>query len=192
MDSRPETQAHIDLVRSLLYRVCDDLKRRAQEHDQSKLESPEVEVFDEFTPKLKDSTYGSPEYNEFLMAMQVGLDHHYAKNSHHPEHAGRYFECQGCGNQQPIDGVGHCVLCGSFNLKKKANMLGMNILDLVECLVDWAAACQRHHDGSLTRSIHHNQKRFGYSDDLKQILLNSVPFFFPPAVEKTGVVESTP
>ena len=54
--------------------------------DNSKLESPEKELFDEYTPKLKDCTYGSDEYKEFLKGLKVALDHHYANNSHHPEH----------------------------------------------------------------------------------------------------------
>lgn len=85
-DSRPDTWTHIHRVQQLLGDVVIDLVFRAQEHDQSKLVSPEVEVFDEYTPKLKHSTYGSDEYKSFLEGMKVGLDHHYAANSHHPEH----------------------------------------------------------------------------------------------------------
>ena len=59
---------------------------RAGEHDLSKLDSTEVEAFTEFTPKLAASTYGSPEYEGFRRAMGPALDHHYAKNRHHPEH----------------------------------------------------------------------------------------------------------
>jgi hypothetical protein len=85
-DSRPETWDHIHEVQSRLRQVANDLLDRAHEHDQSKLYSPEVEVFDEYTPKLKDSTYGSDEYKSFLKGMGVGLKHHYAVNDHHPEH----------------------------------------------------------------------------------------------------------
>jgi hypothetical protein len=42
--------------------------------------------FDEFTPKLKTSTYGSDEYKAFLADMGDGLKHHYEANRHHPEH----------------------------------------------------------------------------------------------------------
>lgn len=65
--------------------VC-ELLRRANKHDNSKLESPEVEIFDEMTPKLAGCTYGSEEYKGFLGKMKPALDHHYAQNSHHPEH----------------------------------------------------------------------------------------------------------
>jgi len=63
-----------------------DLLRRGEEHDQSKLESPEVEMVTEYTDKLAKSTYGSSEYEGFRKAMGPALLHHYAKNSHHPEH----------------------------------------------------------------------------------------------------------
>jgi hypothetical protein len=49
---------------------------------------------------------------------------------------------------------------------------GMSLIDLVEMYLDWKAAAKRHADGDLIRSINLNQKRFGYSDDLKKILLN--------------------
>lgn len=81
-----ETLAHISRVRDLLSLCIDDLKNRAENHDKSKLSSPEVEIFTEFTPKLRDSVYLSDEYNQFRKEMGVALDHHYKHNSHHPEH----------------------------------------------------------------------------------------------------------
>jgi hypothetical protein len=85
-DSRPDTRAHIETVRSYLGQIIADLEQRAVVHDASKLEDPERFVFDEYTPKLKDSTYGSDEYKAFLVGMGEGLRHHYAENDHHPEH----------------------------------------------------------------------------------------------------------
>ena len=85
-DSKADTLLHIKRVAQLLTEAAAELIRRANVHDNSKLESPEKEFFDEYTPKLAGSTYGSDEYKEFLKQLKVGLDHHYAKNSHHPEH----------------------------------------------------------------------------------------------------------
>lgn len=85
-DSRPDTKAHAMRVWELLLPVADELILRAQIHDQSKMGPPELAIFDEFTPKLKHSTYGSDEYKGFLAEMRVALDHHYAHNRHHPEH----------------------------------------------------------------------------------------------------------
>ncbi len=55
-------------------------------HDQSKLVAPELTTFVEFTPKLKTTKFGTPEYNQFLLDMKPALDNHYANNRHHPEH----------------------------------------------------------------------------------------------------------
>jgi hypothetical protein len=86
MDSRVETYRHIQIVQGLIGEVIVELLRRSGVHDRSKLVSPEVEVFDEYTAKLAGTTYGSSEYKEYLAAMKPALDHHYRSNSHHPEH----------------------------------------------------------------------------------------------------------
>jgi hypothetical protein len=142
VDSAEATKKHIGRVRELLWAVRDNLGGRSAAHDASKLESPEKEVFDEFTPKLAASAYGSEEYWGLLAAMKPALDHHYARNSHHPEHY--------------PDGI-----------------KGMSLLDVIEMLCDWKAASERHGGGCILRSIEINQKRFGYSDELKAILLNT-------------------
>lgn len=85
-DSRPDTFEHIASVRAKLNDAAVNLLRRGEAHDRSKLEPPEREVFDEVTPRLKAMTYGSAEYKSCLAAMGPALAHHYAENSHHPEH----------------------------------------------------------------------------------------------------------
>jgi hypothetical protein len=85
-DSRRDTLDHIVEVRQLLTAVIVDLSTRAEHHDESKLVEPELPVFNEYTPKLRDSTYGSEEYKRFLLGMGEGLKHHYRQNDHHPEH----------------------------------------------------------------------------------------------------------
>lgn len=85
-DSKADTLLHIKRVSFFLTEAAAELIRRANVHDNSKLESPEKELFDEYTPKLKNCTYGSDEYKEYLKGLSVALEHHYAGNSHHPEH----------------------------------------------------------------------------------------------------------
>lgn len=85
-DSTEDTLKHIKEVRKNLAIMCKELIDRGRKHDSSKLLSPEKDIFDEYTPKLKDSTYGSDEYKTFLEGMGEALDHHYAHNSHHPEY----------------------------------------------------------------------------------------------------------
>lgn len=85
-DSTADTLKHIKRVNTLLIKFSKVLIDRAIIHDNSKLESPEKELFDKYTPKLKETTYGSDEYKKYLNELQVALDHHYEENSHHPEH----------------------------------------------------------------------------------------------------------
>lgn len=85
-DSTDDTYKHIFRIRELIDQVRDELGVRGLNHDASKLKAPEKRIFDEYTPKLKDSTYGSEEYKGFLKGMGAGLSHHYENNRHHPEH----------------------------------------------------------------------------------------------------------
>jgi len=141
-NSNIDTAKHIVRVQNLISSVISMLFERGRKHDASKFESPEKEIFDEFTPKLKDSTYGSDEYKSYLAAMKPALDHHYKENRHHPEH----FE----------NGVD-----------------GMTLIDLVEMLCDWKAASERHADGDIFKSIDINRKRFGLSDQMYSVLMNT-------------------
>jgi len=141
-DSTADTLKHIRTVGSYLIECIEDIHDRIVKHDETKLEDPEKKIFDEFTPKLRDTTYGSEEYKKYLEQMGVGLAHHYKHNAHHPEH-------------------------------HEHGIKDMTLIDLVEMLADWKAATLRHADGDLARSIEQNQERFGYSDELKQILVNT-------------------
>lgn len=85
-DSTADTIEHIGKVRARLATIILLLQGRAERHDASKLEEPEKSVFDRMTPVLRTLTYGSDEYKTALMEMGAGLNHHYAHNSHHPEH----------------------------------------------------------------------------------------------------------
>lgn len=86
LETKIQTIDHIEMVRSLLQQVAIELLKRGMQHDASKLEEPELNVFTENTKILSGLTYGSPEYTEQLKKMKPALDHHYSNNSHHPEH----------------------------------------------------------------------------------------------------------
>lgn len=85
-DSRADTLFHSQRVSELMIQMVKEALDRSTCHDRSKTEPPEVEAFDEFTPKLATSKYGSDEYKEQLAAMRPALEHHYAVNRHHPEY----------------------------------------------------------------------------------------------------------
>lgn len=84
-DSRAETWTHIHKVQKNLRQMAIELTRRGLEHDQSKLHSPEVEVLNETTVRLRKVEYGSDEYRRALAEMDAFTEHHYAHNDHHPE-----------------------------------------------------------------------------------------------------------
>lgn len=50
---------------------------------------------------------------------------------------------------------------------------GMNIVDVLEMFCDWLASTKRGKNGDIKKSCHIQQERFKYSDDLKQIFLNT-------------------
>jgi hypothetical protein len=149
-DSRPETQEHINRVRDFLYGAMANISQRARVHDQSKLHEPELSAFDIATPKLATLEYGSEEYKQSLEELGPALHHHFKLNDHHPEH----YE----------NGV-----------------QGMSLMALIEMLCDWRAASERVKQrtdnpekvGTFESGLKYNQERFGYSDELAQILLNT-------------------
>lgn len=51
---------------------------------------------------------------------------------------------------------------------------GMSLIDLVEMLADWKASTMRHADGDILKSLEINKASFGMSDQLFEILKNTV------------------
>jgi hypothetical protein len=86
ISSNYETMKHIDTVQKCINIIITELMKRGEEHDQTKLDTPELEQFAELTPKLAGATYGSEEYKKFLEELKPTLAHHYSRNRHHPEH----------------------------------------------------------------------------------------------------------
>lgn len=153
-DCKRDTQEHINYVGYFIEYIRYELLNRMINHDKTKLEEPELPVFATYGPKLKDSTYGSEEYKQFLKEMKYALDHHYCMNRHHPE----YF----------VNGI-----------------KDMNLIDIVEMICDWYAASSRHDNGNIFNSIEINQERFGYSDELKSILINTAKLLHEIRLQKS-------
>jgi hypothetical protein len=85
-DSTRDTKEHIHKVQKRLDEVTRRLTIRAVHHDMSKLAEPEKSGYDRLSAKLQDIVYGSDEYRTALNEAQPVIDHHYAVNTHHPEH----------------------------------------------------------------------------------------------------------
>lgn len=186
------TWEHINTVMRLLASAQIELMRRQFTHDRSKLKPPEVDTFTEYTSKLKGTTYGSEEYKQMLAEMKPALDHHYVNNRHHPE----FFPANGPSqvieshiimakhalqyNQVlPDDVFGYDALIAYLERKQAehtASINNMNLFDLLEMFIDWCAACQRHADGDIQKSIEINTGRFNLSPQLVEIFKNTVPW----------------
>ena len=85
-ECRVETQRHIDKVRKYIRFFTDRLTTRGENHDASKLESPEIELFAEHIEHLAEIEYGSEEYEAELKALGPAIEHHHSVNKHHPEY----------------------------------------------------------------------------------------------------------
>ena len=172
-DCKKDTIEHINQVKEFMIQAVEELLKRANNHDKSKLESPELEIFTEFTPKLKNSTYLSEEYKKNLEQMQKGLKHHYEHNSHHPEHY-KKFVCNSCFKEFKAEKPNHCDQCGNSQFTQESDISQMDLFDLVEMVCDWMAAVKRHKDGDIFKSLEGNKTRFGIDDQLQNILTNTV------------------
>jgi len=166
-----ETKKHIKMVRDTIHSLIVRLLTQSMEHDQSKLKSPEFEIFLKYTPKLRNTTYGSDEYKIFLQEMKPALDHHYEVNRHHPEHFNKYV-CNGCFKEFQLM-PNYCDVCGYSQFQKESDMSQMNMLDLIEMFADWYSATKRHADGDIRESIKINTKRFSISEQLVSIMQNT-------------------
>jgi hypothetical protein len=93
LDFAEQTRAHIRQVAARLDAVCRELRARGEIHDRSKLSDEERPWYEAVTPRLKGLKWGTLEYAEAIQALRPALGHHYAHNSHHPEH----YEDGACG-----------------------------------------------------------------------------------------------
>lgn len=153
--SKPETEEHIRHLNDGIKLISSEILSRGPVHDASKLEPPEIEYFDKYTPLLKTLKYGTQEYTDSLAALKPALDHHYANNRHHPEFHAEDAQRQGTDQ----------VSC-------------MNLVDIIEMFCDWNAASKRTKDGDFGKSIEISCERFKISDQLRQIFRNTRRDFF--------------
>lgn len=147
IDSRPATLLHALRVGALMVDMLSEGMRRSVEHDLSKTEPPEVELFDVMTPRLATLVYGSPEYAASLAELKPALDHHYAHNPHHPEH-----------HERGVNGMTLVDLMEMIaDWKASTERMGGT--------------------GDLRKSVRINMERFGIGDQLAEILLNTAEHF---------------
>lgn len=143
--SMADTAKHIGRVQELIADAIRNLQARATNHDQSKLLEPELSAFARLKAlDLSGMAYGSDEYRACLRAEKPAIAHHYAANSHHPEHYAN-----------GLDG-----------------MSLLDLLEMI--LDWKAATERMKDGGSIRKSLEMNRARFEISDQLYSILANTL------------------
>ncbi len=70
------------------------------------------------------------------------------------------------------------ISCNINEYKEMKSMLnGMNLIDLIEMIVDWKCAADRHTNGDISESFKKNIERFNIFPQLASILRNTASFF---------------
>lgn len=184
-DCTAEVKGHISLVQFWMAHFVNLLTDRAVVHDASKLNNMvEKQTFDTWTPELKTREAGTPEYQEALDQMGLGLKMHYQANSHHPEHyeLWRCPVCQKVFDQEEarIDNrfsgdVRLCPACCADGTimectLEPAGIYGMNLYDVVEMVCDWMAVCEKK---GVPVDMDYLQGRFKMSPQLRAIIENT-------------------
>jgi len=94
--------------------------------------------------KIINNKKEGKEYFDVLSLIAKEVNNHYKNNKHHPQHY-------------------------------KNGIDDMELIDIVEMLCDWQASnSQRHNFGTIEFAISINKNRFNISNQLSNILLNSV------------------
>lgn len=141
--SEISTRKHIARVNQLISEFCTEMLARGVCHDASKLEEPERSGFARLEKlSLRKMQYGSDEYKAALAKEKPAINHHYANNSHHPEHY--------------VRGV------NDFDLYDLVEML----LDWK------AATERMQGGGNIAKSIEYNKTRFSIDPQLISVLSN--------------------
>jgi len=83
------TYAHVNRVSELLGEAAIELIKRGARHDRSKFEPVELDPLQrmqDLIDKEGQAPYGTDEYRRRTALLGEMLAHHYAHNTHHPEH----------------------------------------------------------------------------------------------------------
>lgn len=187
-ESRLETYPHILEVQKYLNIVIKELIDRGNVHDQSKLVSPEVEGFNS-APPLDKIDYNSESYKESLSNLKDTLDHHYAKNDHHPEHHNKVknenldedldYLIKQLEYIKDQDAVSYLTdIVEIYRSIKSSSLNNMDLIQVTEMFCDWKASTKRHNKGNILESIDINKEKYKFGDLLANIFINTAERYF--------------
>lgn len=146
-DAIQSIKDHILLVRDNMGQITSDLTQRSLHHDQCKLETPEVEAFTEYLPRMMAVKFGTPEYEECRRSLGPALIHHYSISDHHPEYK-------------------------EFNGKIE----NMNLCQLCELLSDWKAANISHASRTFEESLQYCFVKYEVSENFQNLLRSTARY----------------
>lgn len=143
-NSLQDTLDHKKRVEEYLSSVVTELQHRALVHDASKLQGIEKETLDKFVPQL--NMLASSEYNDEKYK-NIMASMKIGNDSHYANnrHHPEHFN----------NGVNE-----------------MTLVDIIEMIYDWKAACDRKNI-DIMKTINSNFERFGITEQLAQIILNT-------------------
>lgn len=140
--------AHRFRVFKYLSRISQEIMRRGNEHDCSKLCSPELEIYSRNVDEFDNHPFGSPEYVKAIEQIMDAKIHHWKFNRHHPEHF-----------KNGIEGM---------NLVDLMEML---------CDWKSATLNHPRHPGDMRKSVEIAAEKYKISPQLVQILYNTMRDF---------------
>lgn len=143
-DSTQDTKKHIVTVGKYIVYFQRALEERFSSHDLSKLQEPEKSMYDKYKPLIR----------------QAEIEFGYGSK-----------EYEGVLKKMG-EALQHHFKANSHHPEYYPNGInGMNLIDIVEMLCDWKAASEQY---GTPLNLEANRKRFKISDQLFEILQNTV------------------
>jgi len=149
---------HRNSVKNKLKFLSEEIKKRGEKHDLSKLQQPELGWLIQMDKEPRYE-YGTPEYFEKMKKWQKFFIHHYTNNRHHPDHF-------------------------------KLGVYDMTLVDLCEYIADIISYYDEIHVDNALKIIENQKERFGFDEQLSQILKNTLLEYFSWVGDYEPVSES--
>lgn len=140
---------HIAAVQLRMERLAIELSDRSQKHDESKLENPEHSMWLCMDKDSLKPKYGTPEYFQKMKKFKYVFDQHY-KDPRNRHHPEHW----------------------------ENGIYDMNLIDITEMLCDWISYKSNLSYSEASKVIEENCKRFGFDEQIRNILLNTLREYF--------------
>lgn len=139
---------HKAKVQKWLFLFSSELYKRALEHDNSKLEEPELSgwIAMDQEPRYK---YGTKEYKNKVDRYQWLMREHWSKNRHHPEY---------------------------WDIHKDEK--DKDLIDIIEMMVDWLSYRDHISYVEASELVKKQTERYNFSEELSDLILNTLTNYY--------------